>query len=398
MSETAVPNGFLFASTTAGIKASGRPDLAMIEAPDGATAAAMFTRNRVVAAPVEVGREHLAASGGRLRAIIVNSGNANCATGAAGRKAAEATCSALARELGDSRQWIIPSSTGIIGVPLPVEKILAAMPALLHSRAKGEDGAKSFAHTILTTDTRPKTASVEIRLRGKNVRLLGICKGAGMIHPQMATMLVYLLTDIGATPAQLRAVLKSAVDESFHCISVDGDTSTNDTVLLAASGVSGITLSDARARHLFQKALSYVCWSLSQQIIEDGEGVEHVVELQIEQARTRDEALTAARTIAHSLLVKTAWAGADPNWGRVLAAVGRSGLKVNPASVNIFINTHQVCRGGTNTPFDQTAAHREMTQRHFTVRVQLGMGKAAVRFLTTDLTAEYVRVNAEYST
>jgi glutamate N-acetyltransferase/amino-acid N-acetyltransferase len=281
-------------------------------------------------------------------------------------------------------------------VPLPADKIIAKLPELLTTRSVDTLAANKFASTILTTDTRPKTASARFRAGNKTVRLLGIAKGSGMIHPQLATMLVYLMTDIAASPRELKRLLKIACADSFECISVDGDTSTNDTVLLLASGKSGVSLPNADKP--FAKALSTICQSLAEQIVQDGEGMQHVIRLSIEEAKNRNEALQIARAIAHSLLVKTAWAGADPNWGRMLAAIGRSGMRVNPEKVSIHIGGQTVCKRGACHPFDQTKAHQHLSQPDCSIRVRLGRGAANINFITTDLTAEYVRINADYST
>jgi glutamate N-acetyltransferase / amino-acid N-acetyltransferase len=391
-----LPSGFLFSACAAGIKASGRPDVALALIPDGASAAAMFTRNQVVAAPVTVGRGHLRTSRGHMHAVIVNAGNANCATGKPGLEAAQTVCAGLAKKLKVKANNIFPSSTGIIGVPLPAEKITAALPSLIASAQAGPEAFEAFAHAILTTDTRKKIASEIITRKGRSVTLAGAAKGAGMIHPNMATMLVYIFTDAVATPRELQQSLRGAVDESFNNISIDGDTSTNDTVLLLASGKSGVPMKSVRKE--FEAALGKVCRSLAQQIIQDGEGVQHVVRLKIEQARNRDEARRIARAIANSPLVKTAWAGADPNWGRMLAAIGYSGVKVNPARISIYLGPQQICRNGAASAFDKDAAHQYMSQPAYEIRFALGAGKAALDFLSCDLTAEYVRVNAEYST
>ena len=396
-----VPLGFTFSALAAGIKVSGRPDLALIEAPGGAAGAALFTSNLVVAAPVEVGRASLAslaASGGRVRAVIVNSGNANCATGRAGFQACERVCRDAAKILGAAPTQVFPSSTGIIGVPFPDHKIRETLPELIAARSAGERSARAFAHAIMTTDTRPKIASARFQVGSKEVTLLGVAKGAGMIHPQLATMLVYLLTDVEAAPGKLQRLLREACDESLNCMSIDGDTSTNDTVLLLASGASGVRLRDAGTAKKFAAALTSVCQSLAEQIISDGEGVQHVIRLHVEEARSREEAMIVARAIAHSLLVKTAWAGADPNWGRILAAVGRSGVLLDPAHVQIFIGSQKVCRNGAGCSFNERQSHRALARAVCDVRVQLGRGRQSVEFLTTDLTAEYVRINADYST
>ena len=389
-----IPKGFRFSAVRASIKASGNPDLALIMAETRASAAALFTKNLVVAAPIEVGRDALKKSRSGVRAVVVNSGNANCATGKAGVRACNSVCKEAARLLNVASAEVFPSSTGIIGVPLPSEKICASLPSLISSAGPSPEHLRAFADAILTTDKRRKLASVP--LRSGKASIIGIAKGSGMIHPQLATMLVYLLTDVVATPGELKLVLQDACADTFDAMSVDGDTSTNDTVLLLASGQSGIPFNKIRKE--FARGLHEVCASLAEQIVADGEGVQHVVRLRIEQARTRAEALQVARTIAHSLLVKTAWAGADPNWGRILAAIGRSGLKVNPTKVSIKIGDQVVCRNGVAAPFDEQTAHLELSRPEARVTAGLGSGKAAVDFLTADLTQEYVRINADYST
>jgi glutamate N-acetyltransferase/amino-acid N-acetyltransferase len=389
------PQGFLFSACAAGIKASGKPDLALALVPEGASAAAMFTRNQIVAAPVIVGREHLRRGQGLMRALIVNAGNANCATGKQGLKAATSVCRGLAKQIQVSPHRVFPSSTGIIGVQLPVEKIHAALPQLVSSATAGEHAFDQFANAILTTDTHKKVAAQSITFNQTQVILAGVAKGAGMIHPNMATMLVYLFTDLAASPRELQTCLKEAADQSFNNISIDGDTSTNDTALLLASGKSGVQLKSVRNE--FLTSLTKVCRSLAGQIVADGEGVKHVVRLNIEQARTRGEARQIGRAIANSPLVKTAWAGADPNWGRILAAIGYSGVKINPERINIYLGEQQICRHGAACPFDHDRAHAYMSEPVYEIRIALGAGGAALEFLSCDLTAEYVRINADYS-
>jgi glutamate N-acetyltransferase/amino-acid N-acetyltransferase len=389
-----LPKGFKFSSVTAGLKASGKPDLALILADPRTSAAALFTKNRIVAAPVEVGRAALADSSGRVRAVLVNSGNANCATGQPGIRACKATCAETARLIGSTSAEVFPSSTGIIGVPLPLAKISSQLKPLIAGAGASMERLRQFADAILTTDSRPKLASVPLR-SGKGA-VTGVAKGSGMIHPQLATMLVYLLTDVVAAPAELRRALRNACEHTFNAISVDGDTSTNDTVLLLASGAGRIALRNVRRE--FEAALLEVCRSLAEQVIADGEGVQHVIRLQISQAKSRAEALLVARTIAHSLLVKTAWAGADPNWGRILAAVGRSGVPVDPKKISVTIGDQTVCRGAAACRFNERRAHDELSKPECRVGVRLGRGKTSLEFLTTDLTAEYVRINADYST
>ena len=391
-----LPPGFSFSSGTAGNTASGRPDLALIETVPGTTAAAIFTKNLIVAAPLTVARESLAKSKGKVRAVVVNSGNANCATGKPGIAACRQVCAKAAQFLGVSSDEIFSSSTGIIGMPLPFEKILARLPEVMDSCESTQAAAQKFAETIMTTDTRPKLASVRVRVGKKEFSMLGIAKGAGMIHPQMATMLVYLLTDIAAPAKKLQQLLRAASDDTFNCLSVDGDTSTNDTALLLASGQSGITLQQAGKK--FQAGLHQVCASLAEQIVSDGEGVKHVIHLYIEQAQNRSEALHVAKAISHSLLVKTAWAGADPNWGRILSTIGSCGVPIDPNRIDIIIGSQTVFKKGAVRPFDERRAHAELSQPACDIRVRLLRGKAGIRFLTTDLTAEYVHINADYST
>ncbi len=406
-----VPCGFRFAAAAAGLKKGSGLDLALVEAPGGASAAAVFTSNRVVAAPLEVGREHLGRSRGRVGAVIVNSGNANCAT-RSGRAVCEKICRAVAARIGLPAREVFPSSTGVIGVELPVERILRALPELLARRGSSRSGVLRFARAIMTTDTRPKLAAARFRCGGKRATLLGIAKGAGMIAPRLrlsghrrdagatgsghATMLVYLFTDAAAAPAALGRALRAACAQTFNRISVDGDTSTNDTVMLAASGAAGARMASGADKRRFRDALETVCRSLARQIVADGEGVERVVELRVEGARSESEAEQVARAVASSPLVKTAWAGADPNWGRILAAVGNAGVPVDPRRVDIFLGRQQVCRRGRAAPFHERRAHRELSQAQFGVRVRLGRGRAATTFWTCDLTAEYVRVNAHY--
>lgn len=397
-----LPGGFQWSAVKAGIKASGNLDVAVAVAPKMATAAAMFTRNQVVAAPITVGRKHLAATGGRVGAVLVNAGNANCANGQPGIDACVSTCSAAAETFGCIFDEVFPSSTGIIGVPLPAEKLIAALPSLKDSLGSSNEHADLFAQAIMTTDTKKKVARAVIDVDGSEIRIFGAAKGAGMIHPQLgpphATMLVYLFTDLAAATEELRAALEPAVERSFNCISIDGDTSTNDTVLLLASGASGVRMSD-RVREPFENALKLVCGSLAHQIVDDGEGVGHVVTLHVTGARTEAEAKQVAKSIAHSPLCKTAWSSADPNWGRLLAAAGYSGVVFNPANVRISIGAQPVFELGVRAEsFSEAAAHATMSEREYTITIDLGQGNAECRFLTCDLTQEYVKINAEYST
>lgn len=405
----ALPLGFQWAAVRAGIKPSGKPDFAVVAADKTATAAAMFTANRVQAAPITVGRRHLARSGGRVRVVAVNAGNANCATGEIGITACEQVCKAAAETFSCEGHEIFPSSTGIIGVPLPAEKLVAALLEVQRGLRADTEGFSGFARAMLTTDTRAKVAHASVEGNGKRVRIAGACKGAGMIHPRLlpagapggsplhATMLVYLFTDAAIEAAALDGYLRAAVETSFNRISIDGDTSTNDTVLLLASGASDVTVGASDAA--FAKALGDVCTSLAKQIVADGEGITHVVELQIEGAATDADALKIAKAIAHSPLVKTAWAGCDPNWGRLMAAAGYSGAEFDPAQIAIWFGELPICvRGGRAPEYDEKAAHAYLQQPEYSIRLSVGAGSGRCRFWTCDLTKEYVRINAEYST
>ena len=397
-----LPGGFQWGAVKAGIKASGNLDLALAVAPEGASAAVMFTSNQVVAAPITVGRSHIASTGGRVRAVLINAGNANCATGQAGIDSCRATCVEVAEALGCIFDEVFPSSTGIIGVPFPQNKVISAIPALKASLGDTSEHAELLARAIMTTDTRMKTSTAEVVIDGVHVSIFGAAKGAGMIHPKLgpphATMLVYLFTDIAADPAQLRSLLAPAVHASFNSISIDGDTSTNDTVLLLASGASGTSLTEQN-RGAFASALNRVCEELAHAIVDDGEGVTHVVTLEISGCRSEDEARQIARSIAHSPLCKTAWSSADPNWGRLMAAAGYSGVKFDPTLVTVRIGDVHVYENGMRSPsFDEAAAHSTMKQREYTIAMNFGQDSGACRFLTCDLTEEYVRINADYST
>ncbi len=395
-----IPRGFRFGAAKAGLKKSGRADFALIVADAPASASAVFTANRVTAAPLIVDKEHLRATGGKVRVAAINAGNANCAAGQAGLEAARATCTAIGEIFGCPPQQVFPSSTGVIGVPLPAEKLIAALPLLASRLDSDFDHFQQATQAILTTDTVEKTAFIRLEIGGKEVRIAAFCKGAGMIHPQLvphATMLVYILTDAAIEPAVLDSYLQPAVEVSFNRISVDGDTSTNDTVLLLASGASGVTV--GRGETSFAAALTQLCTSLARQVVSDGEGITHVVELKIEGAATDAEALKIAKAIAHSPLVKTAWLGCDPNWGRLAAAIGYSGAQIDPDRIDIHFGDLAICYNGGRAPdFDEAAAHAYISQREFSIRIELHQGPGSCRFWTTDLTHEYVSINADYST
>jgi len=404
-SQFLIPRGFRFGATKAGLKKSGRTDFALIVADAPASAAAAFTANRVTAAPLIVDKENLRASGSRVRVVAINAGNANCAAGEPGMAAAHATCAAAADIFACPADHVFPSSTGIIGVPLPVEKLVAALPALYASIGPEFDHFQQVAQAILTTDTVEKTAFARLEFTGtdgttREVRIAGVCKGSGMIHPQLvphATMLVYILTDALIKPAVLDGYLQPAIELSFNRISVDGDTSTNDTVLLLASGASGAAI--GAGHEGFKAALTQVCTSLARQVVADGEGITHVVELRIDGAATDADALRIAKAIAHSPLVKTAWAGCDPNWGRLVAAIGYSGAEIDPSRIDIDFGDLPICRdGGRAAGFDESAAHTYIAAPEFSIAIQLHQGAGSCVFWTTDLTVEYIHINADYST
>ena len=404
LSHYIIPRGFRFSSGKAGIKPSGRVDFALIVADAPAAAAAAFTSNRVIAAPLIVDKENLRASGSRVRVVAINAGNANCAAGEAGLRAAHATCEGAAQVFSCRAEEVFPSSTGVIGVPLPAEKLVAAMPVLAGSLSGDAASFDAAAQAILTTDTVKKTAFAQLEVAApgqsaREVRIAALGKGSGMIHPQLvphATMLVYVLTDAVIEPADLDTYLRSAIEVSFNRISVDGDTSTNDTVLLLASGASGVRIGSGNAA--FAKALTEICTSLARQVVADGEGLSHVVELRIVGAANDADALRVAKAIAHSPLVKTAWAGCDPNWGRLAAAIGYSGAEIDPDRFDITFGDLAICRnGGRAVDYDEGAAHAYISQREFSISIDLHQGAGSCVFWTTDLTTEYIHINADYS-
>jgi glutamate N-acetyltransferase/amino-acid N-acetyltransferase len=400
LSEASLPRGFRFAATACGLKKTGALDLAMLSSDVPASAAAVFTQNLVVAAPVLVSKAHLKASQGRMRAVVVNAGNANCATGTDGHTAAERTVAEAARRLDCTPQEVFVCSTGVIGVPLPLEKILRALPLVArHQRPS----ARSFAElslAICTTDTRPKTATASFKMAGKRVHIVGCAKGAGMIHPNMATMLAFLATDAAIAPALLQKTLRDVTRRTFNAISVDGDTSTNDSLIILANGAAGAPSirANTSAHRGFTAALEEVCRSLALQIVADGEGAQRVIEIEVRGAKSESAARRIAETIATSPLVKTAFAGGDPNWGRIFAAAGRSGVTFDPALVDIRMAGIPVLRRGQPLDFNERAASNKLLGNHVPLVMDLHAGKASSRYWTCDFTAEYVRINASYRT
>jgi len=372
-----------------------KDDLALIVSGIPAAAAAVFTQNRVQAAPVRLSRRHLKLSGGFTGAILINAGNANCAT-RTGDSVALATCKAVARILLLSPTQVLPASTGVIGVELDAGKITTALPKLIAglSPTRFDD----VASAIMTTDLVPKTASAEVRLRRGSIRIAGLTKGSGMIHPQMATTLGFVLTDADMRPSILRAILHRAAARSYNRLSVDGDTSTNDTVLLLANSASGVR-PDPKELAKFEECITEVMQSLAQQIARDGEGAKKFVTIEVSGATSEEAAVRLARSIANSPLVKTAIAGSDPNWGRILSAAGNSGVPFDPAKADVFMQGVAVCRGGLAAPFSEEQLKRKLDAAECEIRLVLrGKGKGSARFWTCDFTEGYIRINASYRT
>jgi glutamate N-acetyltransferase/amino-acid N-acetyltransferase len=399
-SEASLPRGFRFSATACGLKKTGALDLALISSDVPASAAAVFTQNLVVAAPVLLSKAHLRSSKGRMRAVIVNAGNANCATGAAGHAVSLRTVEEAARHLRCRPEEVAVCSTGVIGVPLPVEKILRALPGITRNR---RPSARSFAElslAICTTDTRPKTEDASFNMAGRRVHLVGCSKGAGMIHPNMATTLAFVVTDANIAPPLLQKTLRDVTTRTFNAISIDGDTSTNDTLLVLANGAAGAPAIKAgsAAHRAFSKALEEVCHSLALQIVADGEGAQRVIEIEVRGAKNESDARRIGQTIATSPLVKTAFAGGDPNWGRIFAAAGRAGVKFDPDRVDIRMAGIPVLRRGQLVDFSERAASNRLLEKNVHIVINLHAGRATARYWTCDFTAEYVRINASYRT
>ena len=383
-----LPLGYRYAATYAGIRKIIKDDLAVIVSETPAAAAAVFTQNLVVAAPVQVARRHLRTSRGKVRAILVNAGNANCAT-RNGERAALECVRAAAEALHVRREEVLPASTGVIGVEMDAKLVVDAMPKL----ADGLDPERfhDVAAAIMTTDTCPKTAFAEV----KSARIAGMTKGSGMIHPRMATTLGFVMTDAAITPAILRTALRRAIERSYNRVSVDGDTSTNDMVAVLANGASGYKPSAAA----FERALTDVLESLARQIARDGEGARKLVTIEVEGAVSERAAVTIARAIANSPLVKTAVAGSDPNWGRILSAAGNAGVRFDPKRVGIDLQGVAVCREGLAADFSEEDLTKKLGQPECLIRFKIrGNGRGRARFWTCDFTEDYIRINASYRT
>jgi len=385
--------GVRLAAVEAGIRYASRRDLVIMELAEGSTAAGVFTRNAFCAAPVVVAREHLGAAAPRH--LVINTGNANAGTGAQGLADARRTCAELATRAGVDASEVLPFSTGVIGEPLPMGRLVAGLePALAALR---EDAWLDAAAGIMTTDTVPKGVSREVEVGGQRITITGIAKGAGMIRPDMATMLAFVATDACVPREHLQALLQTAVDASFNRITVDGDTSTNDACLLVATGASGVT-PEGEDWDRFAEAVTEVCVGLAQAIVRDGEGATKFVTVEVGEGGDSAECLQVAYTVAHSPLVKTALFASDPNWGRILAAVGRAGLD-SLALERIRIHLGDVCivrDGGRAPEYTEAAGQAVMEADEILIRIALGRGEAVERIWTTDLSHEYVRINAEY--
>jgi glutamate N-acetyltransferase/amino-acid N-acetyltransferase len=402
-----LPRGFRYVGAHCGIKKSGRFDLGWIVADAPSAAAGVFTTNLIKAAPVVLSQTHMRRAASRMRAVVVNSGNANCATGPEGMEASRATAIAAAQLLGCRPTQVLICSTGVIGVQLPVKHIFGALPRLLPQLARDPVSYENLAKSILTTDTRMKCAAASCRIGGRTVRVLGCAKGSGMIHPQMATMLAFITTDAAILSATLQRALRDVTARTFNVITVDGDTSTNDTVLAFASGASGapsIRGANTREYRSFVAALETVCRELALAIVDDGEGATHLVDIEVRGAASDRDAHRIATTIAHSPLVKTAIAGADPNWGRILAAAGRAGAKLDPDRVEVWFGGIRMYgrprAGGASRPlpFDEKAAHQRLLSKAVEIAVDLKKGSGQAHAWTCDFTTRYIEINASYRT
>ena len=395
MSETtdlALPTGFRAAAVKAGIKPSGGLDLTVLISDRECSAAGTFTTNRVAAAPVHWDRSILPS--GSIRGVVINSGNANAATGQVGLDNAKATAAGAAAILGCRADQILVASTGVIGHQLPMPKVEAGLRLSLDHLSGDPAAFHEASRAIMTTDTKPKLVSLRRGVGGRAVTLLGLAKGAAMIGPNMATMLGFLMTDAKVEPESLRRMLKSAVDDSFNCISVEGHMSTNDTVLALANGASG-----AGDDEVLSGMIAEACVALARMIPDDGEGATHLITIDVEGARNSREARAIAKSVADSPLVKTAIHGADPNWGRIVSAAGYAGVPFEEADLSLWLNGIPLYQKGAPLPFDDAVASSSLRESRDThIRLVLDHGPAAARFWTCDLTAEYVRLNADYTT
>ncbi len=389
------PKGFRFSVVEGGIKYSGRKDMGLIVSDVEATAAGVFTRNRVKAAPVQLGIKRIRS--GKAQAIIVNSGNANACTGEQGINDAIEMSKMAANQLGIKPSRTFVCSTGVIGTPMPMNKVKKGIKSLAPDL--GKYSLDDVAKAMMTTDTFAKLTSRQIDISGIKVTITACVKGAGMICPNMATMLCFILTDAAIEQKALKSALKETVDSSFNCITIDGDMSTNDTVLALANGVAGnrTLTSTSIDFKKFKKALNAICLDLAEMIVSDGEGATKVIEIEVKGAKTVSDAKKAAKTVANSPLVKTALYGNDANWGRIMAAIGYSGISFNVHKVDIFLDNLQIVKNSTTTAKDKTA-NRLLKKKNIKILINLHSGHNSSRVLTCDLTEEYIKINAEYKT
>ncbi len=391
--EKAICPGFKAAGVAAGIKKNGKKDLGLLFSERPAVAAAVFTKNRVKAAPVLLDEQRIRS--GRCRAIIANSGNANCCTGEKGLQDAAAMARHAAERLRISEEEVLAASTGVIGAPLPIEKVEAAVPELVKSLRP--DGFFQLAEAVMTTDTVPKVVSRKGKLDGRAFTVTGVAKGAGMIRPDMATMLCFVATDIESDAETLSSALSRSTDRSFNRITIDGDTSTNDTVIVLANGASGARIAGEAAQTAFQSVLDEVLFELAKAVVKDGEGVTKFVEVRVTGAVDEADARKVADTVAHSNLFKTALFGEDANWGRILAAAGRSGVPIDPALIDVSFDGVMMVENGVGCgEAAEARASAVLKQPEFTVGIDLHMGSSSYSIYTCDFSIDYVKINADY--
>lgn len=397
MGENALPTGYRFAAVASGIKGDGKTDLGLIVSDLPAQCAGVFTRNQVVAAPLQITKSRITA--GRCQAILINSGNANACTGAKGLKVAESCAVLTAQELGISEDLIALASTGVIGQLLPLKPFESALPDL--AARLDSQKADEVAKAMMTTDSFPKLSSATGEVAGHPYRILGIAKGAGMIHPDMATMLGFVMTDAVLDSGQLQRLLRPAVDNSFNSITVDGDTSTNDMVLLLANGAAENSRIEPQSEEEaeFAAKLQQVLLDLAKMIVRDGEGATKLVEIRVVGAQDSDKARIIAKSVATSSLVKTAFFGEDANWGRIIAAVGYAGIEVDPGRIDILFNDVLVAKEGLYEGSQiEEPATRVLRKAEFCVTIDLHQGSGCASYYTSDLTYDYIKINADYRT
>ncbi len=391
-----IPRGFKFSAVEAAIKRPGRKDLCLIYSDVDAVAGATFTKNLVKAAPVKISMKKITSQ--RARAIIVNSGNANACTGKKGMEDALEIIRLVSRGLNIDERFVYPASTGVIGVPMPMEKIRSAIPELISGL--GRAGLEDVARAIMTTDTFPKYLSVDLKVGEDTATIAAVAKGAGMINPSMATMLCFIITDLSIEKLSLSRALKEAVELSFNRITIDGDRSTNDMVMFMANSLAGNDTITMKSKYYkdFKKVLNSLTQELARLIVQDGEGATKLVKVIVKGAPARKDAELAARSVANSLLVKTALYGNDANWGRIMASLGASGARVIEEKIDIYFNHLQIVKKGMSAGNDATASELLKSSRELNIIIDLGSGKEEFSVLTCDLSEDYVRINAEYRT